>query len=97
MFVVLSLSTLGGCGTSPEEAVDNIEAELLKMSEIMGVPPYHLSDSDIDYVVSLARAEGWGSVRPKAGRVEIFAKDRYFCLHLPRDTGSERVLYEAPC
>ena len=95
--LLLGVYILVGCSASSGDVVDKVEAELFKMAEVMEVPPYHLSADDIEYVVSRARAEGWGSVRPKAGRVEIYANDQYFCLHLPRDISEERVVFNAPC
>jgi len=89
---------LAACGGDTAMAnVDRIEAEILELAETMGVPPNLLPVSDLEYVVSTARAENWGTVRPKAGRVEIFTEGKYFCLHLPQRSGEPRVIYEAPC
>jgi hypothetical protein len=93
--VVVLLTACGDDTTTTN--VDRIEVEILKMAETMEIPPYHLPVSDLEYVVSIARAENWGTVRPKAGRVEIFTEGKYFCLHLPRRSEDPRVLYEAPC
>lgn len=89
---------LVACGGDAAMAnVERIEAEILELAETMGVPPNHLPVSDLEYVVSTARAENWGTVRPKAGRVEIFTEGKYFCLHLPQRSGEPRVIYETPC
>lgn len=94
----MAVVLLATCGTATAGTnVDRIEAEILKMAETMEIPPNHLPASDLEYVVSIARAENWGIVRPKAGRVEIFTEGKYFCLHLPQRSKDPRVIYETPC